>query len=186
MNKEEPDIDPNIFRQNAIFLENQENYKKYYKIDNNESITPTTDMGYLTPESKKTFFQQVSKKLEQLKNESNNPDFYKNVKGNFQNKNSFDDFLRYQEETVDTFLSDKVFIKKYQYKDNTTSKVLRFGIDTKHKDLKEELDNYNYWLQEELKKSDAISNISNETNYKKFSPKCIKIKAIPAASSGVF
>ena len=32
MNKEEPDIDPNIFRQNAIFLENQENYKKYYKI----------------------------------------------------------------------------------------------------------------------------------------------------------
>jgi len=49
------EIDPNILRHNIKYLEKLE-YKAVVEFDEYESITPTTNKGYLTQESKKSFF----------------------------------------------------------------------------------------------------------------------------------
>ena len=74
MNKIELDIDPRIWKANFDFLKDGHNYiakeedlyhyklqkvgKSEQLVDNNESITPTTDKGYL---NKEIFFQEVFK-----------------------------------------------------------------------------------------------------------------------------
>ena len=139
---ENKEIDPNIWRQNIKFLDKLE-YKPIKDIDEHESITPTTNRGYLTQESKGFFSKSVFEKLQELKKSNQETEFYKNIKGDFKNQEDFGNFLEYQKKTLDTILSDKVFIKKYQYKDSETSKVLRFGIDLQYKDLKIELEEHN-------------------------------------------
>jgi len=159
MEKKESDIDPRIWKGNAEFLKDTKNYvkteDKYYwqeagktkqLIDNNESITPTTDKGYLD-------FGLV---IEQLKNLQKEAEII-----------NVEEFAK----------SNAIFIKKYQYKDSNTSDVVRFGINLKNKDLFTELDNYNTNLNKDLalNPNDAKSNISNETKYKDFSNKYIKL-----------
>ena len=136
------EIDPNILRQNIKYLEKLE-YKPVVEFDEHESITPTTNKGHLTQESKKYFFEDVSKKLQEFKEQNKEADFFQKVEGNFENQEQVDHFLTRQELTLNSFVSDKTFIKKYQYKDSKTSEVLRFGIDLQYKNLKIELEKHN-------------------------------------------
>lgn len=85
------------------------------------------------------------------------------------------------------FLQDNsIFIKKYQYKESPTSGVVRFGINLKHKELINQLNEYNQNLNTtlELNPSDAKSNISNETNYKAFSEKYISLTSYEKSALG--
>ena len=142
MNKTEFEIDPNIWRQNIKFLEELK-YIPIEDIDEHESITPTTNKGHLTQESKVFFFKSVFEKLQELKESNREKDFYTQVQGNFENQDHLGRFIDNQEQTLKHFDSDKIFIKKYQYKDSDTSKVLRFGINLQYKDLKIELEEHN-------------------------------------------
>ena len=59
------EIDPNILRQNIKYLEKLE-YTPLVEFDEHESITPTTNKGHLTQESKKFFFKEAIEKLQDL------------------------------------------------------------------------------------------------------------------------
>ena len=176
------EIDPNILRQNIKYLRELE-YSLVTDFDEHESITPTTNKGHLTQESKKYFFEEVSKRLQELKEQNEETDFFQKVKGNFQNQEQVDHFLTHQELALKSFVSDKTFVKKYQYKDSKTSEVLRFGINTKYKELLTELALYNKQLvetvndaiQNKLENKSDISNISNESKYKPFCQKYIDL-----------
>ena len=142
---ENKEIDPNIWRQNIKFLEKLE-YIPIKDIDEHESITPTTNKGHLTLDSKKMFFQQVSKELEDLKTNNSEEKFYEIFKGQFKDQEDLGKFLEYQEKTLRNFNSEGIFIKKYQYKNSETSKVLRFGINSLDKNLKD-------WIEKEYNPS---------------------------------
>ena len=136
------EIDPNILRQIIKYLRELE-YYPIKEFDEHASITPTTNKGHLTLDSKKYFFEDVSKKLQELKEQNKDVDFFQKVEGNFKDQESLGGFLNFQEEVLQNLSSDKVFIKKYQYKDSKTSEVLRFGIDLQYKNLKIELEEHN-------------------------------------------
>ena len=180
MEKYESDIDPNIFRQNALFLENLR-YKPIPEIDEHESITPRTNKGHLDEESRDTFFKKVIKKIQDLKTQNEEKDFFMQVQGGFKNKGDLDVFLENEQNLLESLTTNKVYIKKYQYKESETSKVLRFCINTNHENLGEELRNYNLQLQENienaleqnLEKKSNISNISGATKYEPFRNKYI-------------
>ena len=183
MNKTVLDIDPNIWRQNIRYLEEAQ-YETIPEIDEHESITPTTNKGHLSLESKKSFFGEVISKLDVLREQNKkNEDFFTQVKGNFQNKEDLGKFLNSQEEALTGLSLDKVLVKKYQYKTSDTSKVLRFGINIQHKELLEELNIYNNQLtakvnnalQSKLEKQSDISNISGATKYAPFREKYISL-----------
>lgn len=114
---------------------------KKYEIDNNESITPTTDKGYLD-------FNLVSKKLEQLK------------------LTESEESIKY----FQSLEKQGMFVKKYQYKDSEISDVIRFGINTKKEGLVEDLLIYNKNIRDNLSGNflEKMSNISGESNYGKF------------------
>lgn len=136
------EIDPNILRQNIKYLEKLE-YKPVVEFDEHESITPTTNKGHLTSDSKKYFFEDVSKKLQELKEQNEKVEkFYTEVQGNFQDQEDLSKFLTLQEEELNKLISDTIFVKKYQYKESKTSKVLRIGINSLNKPLKE-------WIEKE-------------------------------------
>lgn len=102
-------------------------------VDNNESITPTTDKGYL---NKDNFFQEVFKKLEALKKVNDeNPDYYTGVPSSLnlqiKSQDDFNKFLENQKSTIEPLLNNAIFIKRYQYNDSKSSDVIRFGIDKK-------------------------------------------------------
>ena len=117
---ENKEIDPNVWRQNIKFLEKLE-YNPIKDIDEHESITPTTNKGHLTLDSRKMFFQKVSKELESLKTKNNEENFYEVFKGQFGNKKDLDNFLEYQEKTLKNFTSDEIFIK------NTNTKIVKIA-----------------------------------------------------------
>lgn len=183
MNKTVLDIDPNIWRQNIRYLEEAQ-YETIPEIDEHESITPTTNKGHLSLESKKSFFGEVISKLDVLREQNEKTeDFFTQVKGNFQNKEDLGKFLNSQEEALTNLSADNIFVKKYQYKTSETSKVLRFGINIQHKELLKELDIYNNQLtkkvtnalQSKLEKQSDISNISGATKYAPFREKYISL-----------
>ena len=125
------DIDPRIWKGNAEFLKDSKNYVKieglHYNlqqvgikeqlVDNNESITPTTDKGYL---DKDTFFKEVFTKLEALNKSNNeNPDYYKDVPNDLKlqitSQSGLDEFLKNQAKAIKPLSDEVIFIKKYQY-----------------------------------------------------------------------
>lgn len=153
---ESKEINPRIWKGNAEFLKDSKYYVKdniHYKfqpvgnteqlVDNNESITPTTDKGYLD-------FNLVFEKLGELTKIEDKTDEIKNV--------------------TEFAEAEAIFIKKYQYKDIENSDVVRFGINTNKKELGAELSNYNETIRESLSGGflEKMSNISGETNYGKF------------------
>lgn len=142
MIKTESDIDPNVLRQNIKFIRELE-YSSVKDFDEHESITPTTNKGHLTKESKKYFFEDVSKKLQELKEQNEKAEFYTQVQGDWKDQETLSNFLNFQEEVLQNLISDKIFIKKYQYKDSKKSEVLRFGIDLQYKNLKIDLYEHN-------------------------------------------
>lgn len=170
------EIDPNILRQNIKYLEKLE-YTPVVEFDEHESITPTTNKGHLTQESKKFFFKEAIEKLQDLIKSNEEAEFYQRVKGDFENQGNLVNFLQNQGKILEFFVSDRIFIKKYQYKDSKTSEVLRFGINLKDKEVFQELIYYNKDLEKLLDKNpeDAKSNISGATKYKAFCSKYIKI-----------
>ena len=172
MEKKESDIDPRIWKGNDEFLKDSKNYIKteglHYNwqqvgikeqlVDNNESITPTTDKGYL---DKDTFFQEVFTKLEALEEKNQNPDYYKGVphdlRSQIQSQDNLGEFLRIQKKAIKPLSDEVIFIKKYQYDNSNTSEVLRFGINLQYKDLGTKISDYN--------KDPLIStNITSQTN----------------------
>jgi len=54
------EIDPNILRQNIKYLEKLE-YKPVVEFGEHESITPTTNKGHLTSDSKNFFLKMYLK-----------------------------------------------------------------------------------------------------------------------------
>jgi hypothetical protein len=114
-----------------------------YLVDNNESVTPTTDKGYLDVEL-------VSKKLVEFKKEQD---------------------IELTKILLNATSEKGLFVKKYSYDADETdnSQVLRFGINTNQKGLIEELINYNKLFRESLSGNlEKMSNISGESNYGKF------------------
>ena len=162
------EIDPNILKQNIKYLEKLE-YKPIVEFDEHESITPTTNKGHLTSDSKKYFFEDVSKKLQELKERNKEVDFFQKVEGNFKNQGQVENFLIHQEMSLNSFISDNTLIKKYQYKDSKISEVLRFGINSYNKDLIQEISiKYNPSIKKEeaVPISDTISVFSKSTKDK--------------------
>ena len=142
------EIDYNVLRENNIFLEDQELYMATAEIDNNESITPTTNKGHVD-------FNLLHKKLMEVETSKEEGDlndtsiFVKNI-------------LKFSQD-------DSVFIKKYQYEDDSTSKVLRFGINHNNSALKEFVINkYNQTIQNTIKISDTISDLSKKSKHDQF------------------
>ena len=176
------EIDPNILRQNIKFIRELE-YYPVKEFDEHESITPTTNKGHLTEESKKYFLEDVSRKLQKLKEQNEETDFFQKVKGNFKNQENLGEFLLTQEKTLEDFASNRIFIKKYQYKESKTSEVLRFGINIGYDSLIDELTLYNKQLtktvsdavQNKLEKQSDVSNISATTKYEPFRDKYIDL-----------
>jgi len=112
-------------------------------VDNNESITPTTDKGYLD-------IELISKKLVEFKKEKD---------------------IELTKILLNATIEKGLFVKKYSYDADETnnSQVLRFGINTSQKGLVEELINYNKLFRESLSGNlEKMSNISGESNYGKF------------------
>lgn len=163
------EIDPNILRQNIKYLEKLE-YKPVVEFDEHESITPTTNKGHLTSDSKKYFFEDVSKKLQELKEQNEKVEkFYTEVQGNFQDQEDLSKFLTLQEEELNKLISDTIFVKKYQYKESKTSKVLRIGINSLNKPLKEWIEKeYNPLIKKEqiIQVSDVASILSKSIKHK--------------------
>lgn len=116
---------------------------KIHLVDNNESITPTTDKGYLN-------IELLSKKLIEFKKEQD---------------------AQLAESMIKATTEAGLFVKKYSYDGDKTdnSQVLRFGINTSQKGLIEELNKYNKLFRESLSGNlEKMSNISGESNYGKF------------------
>lgn len=166
------DIDPRIWKGNAEFLKDSKNYVKteglHYNwqqvgikeqlVDNNESITPTTDKGYL---DKDTFFQEVFTKLEALEEKNQNPDYYKGVphdlRSQIQSQDNLGEFLRIQKKAIKPLSDEVIFIKKYQYDNSNTSEVLRFGINKKSQKVE-------VLFKEFEKETDKSVSISSQIN----------------------
>ena len=116
---------------------------KIHLVDNNESITPTTDKGYLN-------IELLGKKLIEFKKEQD---------------------AQLAESMIKATTEAGLFVKKYSYDGDKTdnSQVLRFGINTSQKGLIEGLNNYNKLFRESLSGNlEKMSNISGESNYGKF------------------
>jgi hypothetical protein len=150
------------------FLEHQE---QQYSVesDAHESITPTTNKGYLTPESRDGFFQAVIAKLDKLKEANQEHNFYKTIEGNFQSQEQVGDFLARREQAISKLVANETFIKKYQYKTSESSQVLRFGITSHDESLIQQISTvYNPAIKKEetIQVSDAISVFSKSTKDK--------------------
>ena len=163
------EIDPNILRQNIKYLRELE-YYPVKEFDEHESITPTTNKGHLTQGSKEHFFKKVKEKLQGLKEQNETVEnFYTKVQGDFENQEQVEKFLIHQEFALNSFVSDNILIKKYQYKDSKISEVLRFGINSYNKDLIQEIGvKYNPSIKKEeaVPISDTISVFSKSTKDK--------------------
>lgn len=156
--------DSKYFRKDKLHYKEQLVDQKQQLVDNDESITPTTDKGYFSftkaLEKLSTAIPENEDLIDETHEES---DISKEEIALVQNRHKH---------------SDNIFIKKYEYEAYQTgnSKVLRFGINTKNIDKKVLL-KYNSDLRLNLKKVnkhlDKMSNISKESNYKKF------IEAVP-------
>lgn len=168
MEKYESDINPNIFRKNIKYLEEL----KYepLEMDKKESITPKTNKGHLNPEGKKSFFEKVQEGLSKLLKNNEDEEFYKTVQGDFKNQVDLGIFLEQEQKSLEAFTTDKLYIKKYQYNESATSKVLRFGINAFNKELKQYLDlDYNPEIskREVAQISDVASVLSKSIKDKK-------------------
>lgn len=169
---------------------------KIHLVDNNESITPTTDKGHLDIDSvykkleklqelEKQKAVQITDSKEEAKqihiHEGEEEELVSTTMPMMLSKKAEliipSPEIQFLENVFNFTKDETLFIKKYQYKNSETSQVLRFGINYKSKLTQEELDNYNQKLKTLLEQnpSDAQSNISNETKYKNFSEKYITL-----------
>ncbi|XP_065675164.1 uncharacterized protein LOC136091477 [Hydra vulgaris] len=164
----ENEINPNVLRTESKKLNNLF-YEKVIECEY-ESITPATNKGVLTEESKKKFFDKVKKKLNKLKEQNNEEDFHQG----FENNASFTKYLEGQEEELKELVSDKILIHKYQYKESKLSEVIRFRINIRNDNIANEISSYNTKLKDSRKDKDVISNISGSSNYKKIQ-ECIDL-----------
>lgn len=109
-----------------ILIDN-DNYLKEYSVDNNESITPTTDKGYFS-------FEKAIEKLQKLENAQKELEETGDKKIQKEDLVSSKSFLDGTEKeylfSILKFAKENpVFIKKYQYEGVEASKVLRFGLN---------------------------------------------------------